>query len=155
MANNDPFFTGNQLDIFQQLETSPLEHENAPDLDLSTELRGAMNKALREGKGRGQSRDHIVDRMNLCLPKEHHITKRKLDAWLAKSKEDHNTPAAWLPAFCWATNSIYPFLVLLEPLGFDVADQRDRLVAELGQTLIKKSQATRQANQIRKFLESK
>lgn len=139
----------NQGDLFQQLERSALAADNAPDLYLAPELLGAMAAAMRQS---GMSRDQVVDRMNLCLPADERVTRRQLDAWMARSKEFHKTPAAWLPAFCWATRSILPFQALLQPLLFDVVDRREQLVLGLGQALVEKAQATRKEKELRKQL---
>ena len=102
MANGRKNFSSIQGDLFQQLaEQSALEAQQAQDLDINLELMGAINQAIREGKQRGLSRERIVERMNFCLPDlERSITLRQLNAWTAQSKEYHEFPARYLPAFC-------------------------------------------------------
>lgn len=155
MANNTKEFTGITPDLFQQLETPTFDNENAPPLSLSQELRGAMASAMREArKHYGYSREIVIDRMNFCLEKEDRVTVRKLNAWMATSKEDHHTPAAWLPAFCWATQTIAPIQALINPIDFEAVDIRDRYALRLGNLQIEKSQLSREERSLKNKLGS-
>ena len=64
MAKTKIKITTKQLDIFQHLETDPLEALNADDLDMHFELLGAIKAAIKEARRQGLGRDQIVDRMN-------------------------------------------------------------------------------------------
>lgn len=144
-----------QPDLFQQLaEQDALEALSAQDLDIGPELMGALNLAIREAKKRGWSRERLVERMNICLPDiERPITLRQLNAWTAQSKEYHEFPARYLPAFCWATGSIVPLLVLAQAIGHDLVDARDQAALALGQKLVAQAQISRDINQLKRTLE--
>lgn len=145
--------SSNQHDLFQQLDTTALDDENARALDLEVELRGSMAAALRQARQLyGFSREIIVDRMNHCLDEDSQITIRKLNAWTAASKEDHHAPAAWLPAFCWATRSIAPFQVLLNPLDFEAVDSRDQRALRLGLVAVEKARLAREESSLKQSL---
>jgi len=142
-------FSAEQGDLFRQLEHDLLESENAPLLDLRAELRGAMAEAMREARRRyGWSRDHVVDRMNLCL-EDGGITRRKLDAWMAASREDHPMPADLLPAFCWATRSLIPLATLLRALDYEPVDRREQHALRLGELAITRARLAREERALR------
>lgn len=151
MAQRQSDFTSDQPDLFQHLETPALAGpNNAPPLDLERELIGAMCAAMREARRlHGWGRDQIVDRMNLCLDGASRVTRRQLDAWMAASKEYHRAPAAWLPAFCWATQCLAPLHVLLHPLGLEAADARDQHALRLGQINLTRAQLAREERALR------
>lgn len=155
MAKRAQNFSGIQADLFQRLaERDALEAQNAQDLDIGPELLGALNLAIREAKKRGLSRGRIVERMNICLPDtDREITERQLNSWTAASKEYHEFPARYLPAFCWATSSIAPLLVLARAIGHDLVDSRDQQALELGQKMVQHAQLARGINQLKRELE--
>ncbi len=151
MARRKAKTTSDQLDLFQQLAEPP---EAAPDLDIHFELLGALNHAIREGKRRGLSRERVVERMNLALPElEKPITLRQLNAWTAASKEYHEFPMRYLPAFCQALESHLPLLALVQALGFELVDARDGVALELGQKLVAQGRLGRDINALRRKLE--
>lgn len=154
MARRKRISTSVQPDLFQQLaERDPLTG-NAEDLDIGGELLGAVSQAIREAKRLGLSRERIVELMNLCLPDiERKITVRQLNAWTAQSKEFHEFPARYLPAFCWATGSLVPLLVLARPLGHDLVDHRDQVALALGQKLVHQAQLGREVKSLKRQLE--
>lgn len=136
--------TTDQPDLFRQLDQADAAWlaDNAPDLYIRDELRGAMAYALREAKKHGLSRERVVERMNLCLPEEAIITKRQLDGWLASSAEDRPMPAEYLPALVWAVRGIVsPLEVLTRALGLHLIDEHEHIAAELGQTLVAEQRA--------------
>jgi hypothetical protein len=149
-------FTSIQPDLFQELaEATALEARDAQDLDINLELMAATKHAIREARQLGYSRERIVERMNLCLPeaaKKDQITLRQLNAWTAHSKEYHNMPARYLPAFCWATQSLLPLLALVQPLGYDLVDGREQLVAQLGSKLLDQARARRDIKRLEQIL---
>lgn len=154
MVKSEKNISGKTGDLFQQLETPALDNDNAPPLSLNQELRGAIKQAERLARRHyGYSREIIIDRMNLCLDENDKVTKRKFDAWMAESKEDHNWPAAWLPAFCWAAKTITPFQALLDPIDHEAIDVRDRHAFRLGQLQIEKSQLSREERSLKRRLE--
>lgn len=155
MARNQKSITSNQHDLFHQLaETTALEAKEAPFLDINLEFMGAVNYAIREARVMGSSREHIVDRMNLCLGDTDKITLRQLNAWTAASKEQHNFPVRYLPAFCWATRCIQPLTMLVKCLGYDLVDGRDQLAAELGNKLLDDARTKREIKQLQTLLGS-
>lgn len=145
MANNSEISTSNQGDFFQRLSDHEPAYlaDNAPDLNIKDELRVAMKYCLRQSRKHGLSRDHIVERMNLCLPGLNKpITLRMLDGWMATSAEDRPMPAEYLPAFIWATRGIVsPIEVLTEVLGLHLIDEAEQIAAELGKTLVDERRA--------------
>lgn len=146
--------TTKQLDIFQQLETDPIESVNADDLDIHYELLGAIKAAIKEARRQGLSRDHIVERMNNSLPElDKPITLRQLNAWTAKSKEHSEFPACYIPAFCWATHCDMPLRVLANALLLDLADQRLQLATKLGENLLQQAELKKTNQQIKNILE--
>ena len=155
MENNDPKFTSIQPDLFQRLDQREPEYlsANAPDLYIEPEFMGAVAYALREAKKHGLSRERIVERMNLCLPEEQHITKRQLDAWCAQSKEHNPFPAKYLPAFIWAVRGIVsPIEVITRALGLVVLDEQEQLAAELGRAAMAKAEAAKRERTIKQKL---
>jgi len=156
VENNDKKITTIQPDLFQQLAEHEPEYlsANAPDLDIEQEFLGAIKYALRTAKKRGLGRERIVERMNLCLAEELHITKRQLDAWCAESKEYHHFPAIYLDAFTWATGGIIsPFEVLTRALGLHLLDEREQLAAELGKTAMVRAEAAKMERLLKRQLE--
>lgn len=155
MARRRSDFSSVQGDLFQRLtEQDALEALQAQDLDIGPELLGAVAQAIREAKRQGLSRERLVDRMNLCLPDaDKPITLRQLNAWTATSKEYHEFPARYLPAFCWATGSVLPLLVLAGAVNHDLVDRRDQVALDLGQKLVRHAQLGREVNKLKKLLE--
>jgi len=155
MVRRKQLSTSIQADMFQQLaERTAIEKKEAPFLDINLELMGAINKAIREARVNGMGREHIVDRMNLCLDKTDQITLRKLNAWTAASKESHNFPARYLPAFCWATQCMLPMSMLVQCLGYQIVDGRDQLAVEYGNALLEEAQTKRKLKELQGILTS-
>ncbi len=157
MENSDKKITTIQPDLFQQLSNHEPEYlsDNAPDMDIEQEFMGQIKYVLRIAKKRGLTRERIVDRMNLCLPEELQVTKRKLDSWCAESKEYHYFPAIYLPAFIWAVRGVItPLEVLTGVLGLVVLDEHEQLAAELGRSVLTKVQAAKTERDIKKRFES-
>lgn len=154
MAKVQQKTTSIQADIFQQLaEHSALEAADAVDLDIGPELAGAVNSAIRAAKKQGLSRDRIIERMNLCLPDmEKPLTLRQLNAWTAQSKEFHEFPSRFLPAFCWATGSVLPLLAMANAINHDLVDAREHKAMELGNTLVESARLSRKAKALKDFL---
>jgi len=156
VAKDDKKITTIQPDLFQQLGNHEPDYlsDNAPDLDIEQEFMGQIKYVLRQAKKRGLSRDRIIERMNLCLPEELHITKRQLDAWCAESKEYHHFPAIYLPAFIWAVRGVLtPLEVLTGALDLVVLDEQEQLAAELGRSVLTKVQASKTERLIKKKFE--
>jgi len=153
MAKRKQLSTSIQADMFQQLaERTAIEAKEAPFLDINLELMGGINKAIREARVNGMGREHIIERMNLCLEATDQITLRQLNAWTAASKESHNFPTRYLPAFCWATQCMQPLLMLVQCLGYELVDGRDQLAAELGNKLLAEAKNKREIKQLQTIL---
>lgn len=155
MVNREEKLTADQGDLFLQLgeHTPAFQAENAPDLFIEPELRGALAYCLREAKKHGLSRERVLERMNLCLPEEKHVTLRQLNGWLAASAEDRPFPAEMLPAFVWAVRGIVaPVEVITRVLGLHVMDEQEAMAAELGETILTKARATQRERLLRKQL---
>ena len=145
MVKRASISTSDQPDLFQHLDHSPLGDGPSTDLSLNVELIAALRAAIRDARATyGFSRERITDRMNACLESDQQITVRQLNAWTAVSQEFKNYPAAWLPAFCWATRSMGPFQVLLSPLGYEAIDQADQMAQHLGELELQSARITRQ-----------
>lgn len=155
MENNDKKITTNQPDLFQQLSDEPeYLSENALDLDLEQEILGAIKYALRESKKIGLGRERIVERMNLCLPEELHVTKRQLDAWCAESQEYKRFPLVHLAAFIWATKGIVsPLEVITRALGFFLLDKNEHKAAEIGRYAVIKTEAAQMERILKRQLQ--
>ena len=153
MEKNDKKITTIQPDLFQHIGSHEPDYlsDNAPDLDIEQEFMGQVKFALRQAKKRGLSRERIIERMNLCLPEELHITKRQLDAWCAESKEYHHLPAIYLPAFIWAVRGVLtPLEVLTGVLDLVVLDEHEQEIVELGRAHLTQVQASKTARLIKK-----
>ncbi len=154
MANDGKSFTSNQVDIFHRLaEENAMEAATASDLDIGTELQGAISHSIRQAKKLGMSRERIIERMNLCLPElKNPLTLRQLNAWTANSKEFSEFPARYLPAFCWATGCTVTIQVLAQAIEHELMDTRERVALELGQTLAQKTLIDRKTRQLTRQL---
>ena len=153
MAKSKQLSTRIQADMFQQLaERTAIEAKEAPFLDINLELMGGINKAIREARVNGMSREHIIERMNLCLDAADKVTPRQLNAWTAASKETHNFPSRYLPAFCWATQCMQPLNMLVQCLGYQLVDGRDQLAVEYGNALLEDAQTKRKIKQLQTLI---
>jgi len=85
-------------------------------------------------KDSGLSRPSIVDRMNSILEEmglDREVTLDQINSW-TKNEESRVIPTVFLPVFCQATNSLFSFQVLLQPLGARILDIKDEPFLELG-----------------------
>lgn len=157
MAKRQQNFSSDQGDLFQRLDEPTLgEGREALDLDVAPELLGAVNTAIRQARQNGLSRERIVDRMNAALPDlDKEITLRQLNSWTAKSREYHEFPARYIPAFCQATSCSLPLKALTHSLGFDLADLRDQAALRLGENLITSAQLSRERRELTQTLGGK
>lgn len=152
MAKRTRSFTPDQGDLFQQLGAAP-PAAAARDLDVRAELLGAVGRALRLARHEGQSRERVADGMSRCLPDlPHGLTRRQLDAWTAHSREHHEFPARFLPAFCQAAGSIEPLQVLAHALGYELVDARDRAALALGEKLVAHGRLSREVASLKRQL---
>jgi hypothetical protein len=154
-AKNHQNFCGDQGDLFRAVEQpqSVLLNENAPDLDIELELMAGIKFLRREMRKIGIVKaEQIVDRINLCLPEEKHITVRQWNAWCADSKEDHPLPAWVLPALCWALRGIAPVHVIVRALGLHVIDESEYLATELGRVVTQRGELARTERQLKSRL---
>lgn len=140
--------TNMQPDLFNKitnhLSTCQLHSENAPQLSVEGMLNATITQAINNS---GLSRDHIVDRINLCLRDDTEgvvITKAQLNKWLAPSQTMNHVPAWVMPAICWATRSIEPLLTLSKALHFDLVDNREQKALAYGQNLINQERMKKQ-----------
>lgn len=142
LAKRSPAFSSVQSDLFAQLgEAAPVR----ADLDVNLELLGAISAALREALDRRMSREQVVDRMNELLPQlPKKLTIRQLYSWTALSKEYHDFPARFLPAFCAAVDCDEPLRVLARALSQDLVDARELAAKRLGELQIESARNRRQ-----------
>lgn len=151
-TKTDKNISGNQGDLFQAVEQpqSVLYDDNAPDLDIELELMAGIKFLRRELRKIGIVKaEQIVDRINLCLPEDKHITVRQWNAWSAESKEDHPLPAWILPALCWALRGIAPVHVIVRALGLHVIDESEYLATELGRVVTQRGELARTERQLK------
>ena len=149
MVNVNKNITG---DLFPNLSDSPLEAENAPILDLDTEICAAVKAAIRQSR---LSRDQVVDRINLCLRDTDAklVTKRMLNQWLAPSQEDKRMPAPIIPAICWATRSTLPLETMTKCIQYDLVDAREQVALQYGELAIAQKRIERQRRTLAKHLD--
>jgi hypothetical protein len=155
LASRQRAFAFDAGDLLQRLsEPTRLDNPNVGDLDVQHELLGAIHVALKDARLRGLSRERIVDRMNQALPElaKKPITIRQLNCWTALSKEYHEMPARFVPAFCWATSCDLPLRVLNGAIGMDMVDAREVAAKELGETQIQIARLRRVAGALTKSL---
>lgn len=154
MVKDEKIFTGIQGNIFSELENRPedAEYDDSHDLDLQAELRAACAHALKLARRQGITRERVVDEMNRLMPeldKGKQITLRKLNAWMATSKEDSEFPARFLPAFCAATRCYQPLQEMAKALGMDLADQRELIAKQYGELEIEKARIAREVKTLK------
>jgi|GEM_PF-3006629 len=153
MANSARSFTADQPDFFQQLLDRPTPPTEGVDLDIGAELLGALAGALRRARRRGMSRERLVDKMNARLPKSGRpITLRRLNAWLATSKEAHDIPARYLPALCAALGDHEVLGLIAGALGLALVDARDLDALRLGEVAVARARLGREARALSKAL---
>jgi hypothetical protein len=148
-------FSSNQGDLFPGLDQPPVIHRpNAPDLTVAAEFLGKVDGAMRRAcSSRNLSRARIADRMNLALPGlKKPITKRMVDSWMADSKEFHQLPAIYLPAFCWAVEDHSAMEVLVSALGNEMVDAEELAAKEIGQATVEIAVKRRRMAQLTKRL---
>lgn len=151
-------FSGDQGDLFRAVEQPQcvLFDDNAPDLDIELELMAGIKYLRRELRKIGIVKaEQIVDRINLCLPPEKHITVRQWNAWSAESKEDHPLPAWVLPAVCWALRGIAPVHVIVRALGLHVIDESEYLATELGRVVTQRGELAQAERRLKQRLGGK
>lgn len=150
LGNRSPDFSSVQPDLFQQLaQAAPVR----ADLDINLELLGAISASLRDALDRQLSRERIVDLMNERLPHlPKKLTIRQLYSWTAVSKEYHDFPARFLPAFCAAVDSDEPLRVLARALSQDLVDAREQAAKRLGELQIESARNRRQMHALARQL---
>jgi len=141
--------TGEQQNMdFSFLAGPALDDNNAPPLDMDTEICVSIKKAIRLSH---RSREQIVDRMNLCfIDSDYEVTLRKLNAWLAPSQGDKRFPAWAISAVCWATGSMLPLVCQAHAVGHEISDPREQQAQAYGQALIEEQVARRKAAELKK-----
>lgn len=122
-------------------ETSMLKSDDAPKCDLTFALLAALKRAEDNGS---RSRPMIIDRMNEALGGEKMITKDMFNKWFSASAPT-KMPAEYLTAFCWATQSIEPFVALLAPLDFSPVDGRGLSMVSAAELALKAQQMLQQS----------
>ncbi len=151
-VNTQQTISGDQRDIFRHLEVPAMDSPYA-DLDISFELKGACAQALKLAERRGINRERLVDELNLLMPRlPKKITLRKVNAWMAPSKEDHPIPAFIIPAVCIATRCDLPLRIMANAINYELADQNELLAQELGQAEIERAATARRIRTIKSKL---
>ena len=150
-------FSGDQPDLFQQLDAQPVPDPESigdpVDLDMRMELLGAISTALRQARSRGLSRERVIERMNLLLPDlERPLTVRQLNSWCATSREHHPFPAWALPAFCAAVGNDLPLRVLAQAIDLDLIDAREAVAKRLGESRIEEARLRREQRELSRRL---
>jgi hypothetical protein len=141
-----------QPDLFQCLD-QPATPSAGADLDIGPELLGAINTALRLARGRGLSRERVVDAMNRLLPDlDKPLTVRQLNGWTAASDEFREFPARFLPAFCSATDCDLPLTVLAQAIARELVDSREAAAKRLGEHHIQMARLKRELRALQQEL---
>jgi hypothetical protein len=105
---------------------------NQPTLNISKEIKEAMNNDVRES---GLSRELLVDRMNnaaerygICLARGtgNRLTLETLEKWLNPSDLTRQMPLKAVPIFCVAVGKSTVIDVLAKPIGLRVIDDHDQ-----------------------------
>lgn len=153
MAKTPQTLVGIQDDIFQDLEKPAFESAQDLGLDIHHELRAAMIQSLKMARRAGITRERVVDRMNQALADQNGkvaiaVTKRKLDAWTAASKEDRPIPAEFIPAFCHACECYLVLRVLAQALLLELADPRDLNAMRLGNLQIRRAEILKETREL-------
>jgi hypothetical protein len=115
--------------------------------NVSCELRKVITRAI---KVSGKSRHQIAGTMSDLLDIE--ITKSMLDSWTADSKEGHRFPAAYLPAFCLATDNTATLELLCMATQGRYIKTEDQLRLELGQIQAARLQLQEREREIKQNL---
>ncbi|WP_105198981.1 hypothetical protein [Pseudoalteromonas sp. T1lg10] len=111
----------------QQLKASILTGDIAPDCNIYNLFIHTVCTAMKRS---GLGRPMIAERMNDALHSPHeHIDQAKLNKWLAPSQPSH-MPMHYLPALCYAVQSMEPANVLLNPLLHRAVDQRAQMLQQ-------------------------
>ncbi|MDK2598638.1 hypothetical protein [Pseudoalteromonas obscura] len=123
---------------------SMLKSEDAPKCDLTFIFMAALKHAENESCF---SRPSIIERMNEALGGEKSITKDIYSKWFSLSSPT-KLPAEFLPAFCWATQSIAPFAALLAPLEHSPVDARSAAVVDASRKIMQGQKLIDEGNQV-------
>jgi hypothetical protein len=105
--------------------------EFSSELSVAFLVKVALRAAIKES---GLSREVIADQMNLILGSMEMrglVTVDQINSW-TKNQEDRVIPLVLLPVFCKVTDSVFPFQVLLQPLGAKIMSVKDEVYLELG-----------------------
>ena len=157
MANLKPNSDDIQPDFFRDSEYSDIERLENYCADIRHELRAALVQSLKTARRSGITRERIVDRMNQVLSDELGkvaipVTKRKLDAWTAASKEDRPIPAELVPAFCIATGCTEPLEVQAQTIDMTLANLRDVRAMRLGHNHMMRARLNQEDRELQKQL---
>jgi len=104
---------------------------NHPSLNIMRPLKESMATAAREC---GLSREDIVDKMNdlaerygvlLVKGNGRRLKVATLEKWLNPGDKQHVISLKALPVFCAVVKSSKPMRALIEPLGYQVVDDKD------------------------------
>lgn len=118
-----------QTSLFDLLLQEQKERRNESDagsMNVENLLRESITAAI---KSCPLSRWEIAGRMSHLLNLE--ISKYQIDSWTSDAKDGHRFPAAYLPAFCRATENIEPLRVLTDAYGVFVLPGPDTLRSEV------------------------
>ena len=131
----------------------PSKTHHQPDL-LSGSL--AVPHALRSAlvsaiSASALSRYQIAARMSDLVGRE--VSKTMLDAYTSESKEGHRLPAELLPAFCEATGSWQPMIVLVEAIGGMILTPKEKAFVQLVKIEREKARLEKRARELREELE--
>ncbi|MBF0368559.1 MAG: hypothetical protein HQL52_03790 [Magnetococcales bacterium] len=119
----------------------------AGSLDYATEMRLAISRAIRESS---KDRDEIAMEMSRLTGKP--ISKAKLDAWTAESKEGHRFPFEFAAAFEEVTSSTSLQELLAQKRGSTVLVGEEVLLAKMGQLDRIEQQAREEKRKLKKKL---
>lgn len=141
----------NQLSLFDIVKQHHMSKFSiayeAGSFDIDRRLRELLSEGLRQCD---VDRYEVAARMSRLVGRE--ITKSHLDSWTAESKEMHNIPFKYVPAFCYVTGYKEPLRLAAEMVQCYLLESEEALLAELGKIDCQKRELNQKEKAVREFL---
>ncbi len=141
----------NQLSLFDMVKQHQLERLGAACQAGSFDIDRRLREMLSEGLRRCDfDRYEAASRISRLVGRE--ITKSHLDSWTAESKDGHNIPFKYVPAFCYVTGYKELLRLAAELVQCYLLESEDALLAELGKIDCQKRELTQKEKAVREYL---
>lgn len=138
----------NQLSLFDIVRQNQMEKlSEAGSFDIDQRLRELLSEGLRLCD---VDRYEVAARMSRLVGRE--ITKSHLDSWTAESKDGHNIPFKYVPAFCHVTGYKEPLRMAAEMVQCYLLESEEALHAELGKLACQKEEISKKEKAVRQYL---